>query len=196
MRYAGAAGPALPVWAWPVAGPRATDGLSVDSLGNLYVISSDPARNELWVLRRNPALPAGAGFLPPLLIDNSNFATTNKLRLLDTLVVRAAIPGGPGSGDLLVLLNDGRVLRYSAASLQNFLAGARPIAPPQTLVTAAQSPSAHKPTGMALWPTDGSLLVPTIGGAVLRFSLARHRPRPCPRLPPASVCRSEKSRLS
>ena len=60
VRYAGAAGRALPVWAWPVSGPRATDGLSVDSQGNLYVISSDPACDELWVLRRNPALPAGA----------------------------------------------------------------------------------------------------------------------------------------
>jgi len=171
VRYAAAAGPALPVWAWPVAGPRGTDGLSVDSQGNLYAISSDPARNELWVLRRDPALPPGAGFLPPLLVDNSNFSTTSKMRLLETVVVRTAIPGGPGTGDLLVLVNDGRVLRYSAASLQNFLAGTRPIAPPQTLVTAAQSPTSHKPTGMALWPTDGSLLVATIGGSVLRYTL-------------------------
>jgi hypothetical protein len=171
VRYAAAAGPALPVWAWPVAGPRATDGLSVDSQGNVYVISSDPARKELWVLRRNPALPPGAGLLAPLLVDNSNFAATNKMRLVDTAIVRAAIAGGPGSGDLLVLVSDGRVLRYSAASLQNFLAGAGPIAPPQTLVSASQSPIAHKPTGMALWPTDGSLLVATIGGSVLRYTL-------------------------
>lgn len=171
VRYAGATGAPQTLWAWPVAGPRGTDGLSVDAQGNLYVISSDAARNELWVMRRDPALPPGAGFLPPLLVDNANFATTSKMRLIETLVVRSPIAGGPGAGDLLVQVNDGRVLRYSAASLQAFLAGARPIAPPQTLISAKQCPSGETPTGMALWPTDGTLLVATIGGSVLRYTL-------------------------
>ncbi len=171
VRYAGSAGVPQTLWAWPVAGPRGTDGLSVDALGNLYVISSDAGRDELWVMRRDPALPPGAGFLPPLLVDNANFATTSKMRLIETVVVRSPIPGGPGSGDLLLLINDGRVLRYSAASLQAFLAGGRPIAPPQTLVTGAQCPAGQTPTGMALWPADGTLLVATVGGSVLRYTL-------------------------
>jgi len=171
VRYAAAAGPALPVWAWPVSGPRATDGMSVDTRGNLYVISSDPARKELWVLRRDPALPPGAGFLPPLLIDNTNFSTNSKLNLLETVVVRSAIANGPATGDLLVLISDGRVLRYSATSLQSFLAGAGPISPPQTLVAASQTTATQKPTGIALWPTDGTLLMATTGGSILAFKL-------------------------
>lgn len=171
VRYANSTGAPQTLWAWPVAGPRGTDGLSVDSQGNLWVISSDAARNELWVMRRDPALPPGAGFLPPLLVDNANFATTSKMRLLETAIVRSPIAGGPGSGDLLVLINDGRVLRYSADSLKAFLAGARPVAPPQTLVGVKQCPVGQTPTGMALWPTDGTLLVATVGGSVLRYQL-------------------------
>ncbi len=129
---------------------------------------------EVWVLKRDPAaLPTAPGFSAPIPMDSSSFGTSIKTRLLDTLVVRSAtpggLPGGLGAGDLLVLVNDGRVLRYSADSIKNFLAGARPIALPQTLIAAVRWPSGQTPTGMAVWPTDGSLLFPTIGGAVLRF---------------------------
>jgi hypothetical protein len=180
VRYAGASGPALPVWAAPTAGPRSPEGLSVDSFGNVYANRGDFGHPEVWVLRRDPALPAGAGFLAPVLMDSVSFGTAGKTRLLETLVVRSATAGGLGSGDLLVLVNDGRVLRYSAASIKSFLAGTGLTVPPQTLITAAQCPAGHTPTGMALWPADGSLLVPTIGGAVLRYSLTATGSAPMP----------------
>ena len=179
VRYAGASGPALTVWPGTSPGPSTPIGLSVDGFGDLFAFRGDVGHPELWVLKRNPALPPGAGFLAPVVVDKTGFGSSNQARVLDSLVVTSPTSGGLYAGDLLVLINDGRVLRYSAASLKNFLAGGGLTDPngeghqPKTLITVAKVPPGHASTGIALWPVDGSLLVSTVDGAVLRWDLTR-----------------------
>jgi hypothetical protein len=182
VRYPAAAGSAIPFWTAPAAGPKSPDGLSVDSSGNLFVVRGDAGHPELWVFPRDPGKAIGAGFLAPALIDDNSatghFGTATSTRLLETLVVPGATAAGLTPGDLLVLVNDGRVLRYSAADIKSFLKnGTKPS--PATVITAKQCPIGHTPTGMAMWPADSSitnfmdssLLVATVGGSVLRFQL-------------------------
>lgn len=184
VRYAGAAGSAFTVWplVTGAAGPKNPEGLSKDGGGNLFVNRGDAGHPELWVLPRNPALANGAAFLPPVLIDNTSFGTGSATRLLETLVVPGATAGGLTPGDVLVLVSDGRVLRYSAASIKSFLNnglanGPKPV--PRPVVTLAQCPIGQRPTGMAMWPadrsiagfSDSSLLVATVGGSILRYQL-------------------------
>jgi hypothetical protein len=182
VRYAGATGPAVNVWAAPAIGPKSPDGLSVDSSGNLFVVRGDVGRPELWVFRRDPAQPSGA-FLPPVLVDNTSYGTGSLTRLLETVVVRNATAGGLTPNDVLVLVSDGRVMRYSASSIKAFvnngliIPGPKPV--PQTVVTTRQSPLGQLPTGMAMWPadsslsgfSDSSLLVATLGGSILRYQV-------------------------
>ena len=176
VRYAGASGPALTVWNGTGSGPTTPIGLSVDGFGDLFAFRGDVGHPELWVLKRDPSLPAGAGFLAPVAVDKTGFGSSNQARVLDSLVVGTPTPGGLGAGDLLVLINDGRVLRYSAASLKSFLAGNGLIdvkegTQPKTLITPNKIPPGHASTGIAMWPADGSLLVSTVDGAVLRWDL-------------------------
>ena len=183
VRYAGAAATAVNIWAAPADGPKSPEGLSADSGGNLFVNRGDAGHPELWVLRRDPAYASGVAFLPPVLVDNTHFGTGIATRLLETLVVRGATAGGLAPGDLLVLVSDGRVMRYSAASIKAFINnGQNPTGPkpvPQTIVAIKQFPLGQTPTGMAMWPadssisgfSDSSLLVATIGGSILRFQL-------------------------
>jgi hypothetical protein len=191
VRYAAATGSWSTVWAAPAAGPKSPEGLSVDSSGNLFVNRGDAGHPELWVLPRDPSKANGAAFLSPVLMDNTSFGTGSTTRLLETLVVRGATAAGLTPGDLLVLVNDGRVLRYSAASIKAFLNnglanGPKPV--PQTVVTTKQCPVGHTPTGMAMWPadssiagfSDSSLLVATIGGSVLRYQLTPTGSTPLP----------------
>ena len=176
VRYAGASGSANQFWAYSTgnSGPRYPEGLAVDSAANLYVNRGDVGHPQVWVFQPNPQQPtAGGAFLTPrLMADSPAFSGYGKVRLLDALVVPAGIAGGPGTGDLLVLVSDGRVLRFPAADIKSFLAGTSPVVAPIALVAAAQCPRGQTPTGMALWPADGSLLVATVGGAVLRYSLS------------------------
>ena len=175
VRYAGASGPANAFWTYSptTPGPRYPEGLAADSSGNLYANRGDSGHPQVWVFKRNPVQPvAGGAFLAPVLMaDSSSISGYGKVRLLDALIVPAATPGGLGAGDLLVLVNDGRVLRFPAANIGNFLAGGS-VGAPITLIAAAQCPRGQTPTGMTLWPTDGSLLVATVGGAVLRYTLS------------------------
>jgi hypothetical protein len=174
VRYAGASGPANVFWAYSTGtpGPRYPEGLAVDSSANLYANRGETGRPQVWVFKRDPAQPAGAALLAPvLMVDSSSISNYGNVRLMDALVVPAATAGGLGAGDLLVLVSDGRVLRFPAAKIKNFLAGAGPVGAPITLVAAAQCPRGQTPTGMALWPADGSLLVATVGGNLLSYSL-------------------------
>jgi hypothetical protein len=181
VRYAGAAGPANTVWSGTGSGPKTPIGLSVDSFGNLFACRGDQGHPELWVLKPNPVQPpAGGAFLAPVLIDKTSFGTSGQTRLMDTLVVRTSVAGGLGAGDLLVLVSDGRVLRYSAVSIASFLAGHGLIGTPTTLIAASFFTQGHIPTSMAIWPTDGSLLIPTVDGAVRRYSLTPTGSTPMP----------------
>jgi len=181
VRYAGAAGHALSEFGGTGTGPRTPIGLSVDSFGNLFVARGDQGHPELWVFKRNPTQPvAGGSFLPPVLMDKTSFGALGSTRIMDTLVVRISIPGGLGAGDLLVLLNDGRVLRYSAASIASFIAGQGLIGTPTTLIAASVFTQGHVPTSIAIWPADGSLLIPTVDGAVKRYSLTPTGSTPMP----------------
>ena len=194
VRYTAAAGSATTVWpigATPPPGPKSPEGLSVDSSGNLFVVRGDSGHPELWVFPRDPNKAIGAAFLAPALIDDNSasghFGTATSTRLLETLVVPGATAAGLAPGDLLVLVNDGRVLRYSAASIKSFLNnGPKPV--PVTVVTTKQCPIGQTPTGMAMWPVDSSitnfmdssLLVATVGGSVLRYQLTPTGSNPLP----------------
>ena len=181
VRYAGATGSALTVWNGTGSGPSTPIGLSVDSFGNVFVGRGDQGHPELWVLKPNPVQPpAGGAFLAPVLIDKTSFGSSGQTRFMDTLVVRTSIAGGLGAGDLLVLLSDGRVLRYSAVSIASFVAGHGLIGSPATLIPASYFTQGHVPTSMAIWPTDGSLLVTTVDGAVRRYSLTPTGSTPMP----------------
>ena len=160
VRYAGATGPALTVWNGNGSGPSTPIGLSVDSFGNVFVCRGDQGHPELWMIKPNSVQPpAGGAFLAPALIDKTSFGSSGQTRIMDTLVVRTSISGGLGAGDLLVLLSDGRVLRYTAASIASFVAGHGLTGTPTPLIAASYFTQGHVPTSMAIWPTDGSLLV-------------------------------------
>jgi hypothetical protein len=175
VRYADATGVAVPVFsAASGPGPGAPDGLSVDGAGNLFVVSSASGNTkpaELWVFPRDPALPAGAGFLPPRLIDSS-FAGRAVQSLEETLIARTT-SAAAGAGDLLVLVGSpAAVLVYAAADVQNVIDGSGPITPVRTLISTAQFPAGIAPGGMDFWPADSSLLITTANGTILRYSFS------------------------
>jgi hypothetical protein len=152
-------------------GPVAPDGMSVDSAGNVFVASSasgNSTKSELWVLPRNGgSLPGGYGL--PLLVDR-NFGGLRPQFLEDSLIVRTATGVG-AVGDLLLLtIEPASVLQYSRASVAQVLAGSGPIAPYSTLLGAGDFPKREAPGGFDVWPYDGSLLITTGKGRILRFA--------------------------
>jgi hypothetical protein len=135
------------------------------------------------------------GYRAPLgLLDDDVAATTEiggvpTLIAAETLEETARVPATSGlltAGDLLVVSSSpAMVLRYRAADLQAFLAelaGNSPgdpppaelvpdvfIHPPESSVPASRRfPSGAQPSGVAFAP-DRSLLIPIVGGSVLRF---------------------------
>jgi len=174
-----------------VAGPQQPDGLSVDSAGNLYVITNKPSP-AVWVLPPSSAAPGGFG--APVLLD-SKFAGHEVDALVETVVVpstsvtRGLTGYGISPGDLLVLVADAdsdasdknegvTVFDYSASSIAAFLASpSTPLAAPAVALKEAQLLVSSKksavplPTGMDIWPVDGSLLLSTTAGSILQYAL-------------------------
>jgi hypothetical protein len=183
------------LWRYYGSGPMHPDGLSVDSAGNLYILTSklsDSARSAVYVLRANAA--SATGYDPaPLLIDTSCGYPNSLPVLLDSAVATTATAAW-SIGDLLVLVgnssNDGSyghgykqqsqasVLVYKQQSIAGVLAGGGPRGGPDaTLVSPAQFSSSETPTGLDFWPADSlithaTLLVSTDAGRILRFDAA------------------------
>jgi len=175
IRYAGAAGAATTIWSTSQGpGPQFPDGLSVDSDGDLFVVSTGSGTSkpeQLWVLPHDPSLPLGAGFLAPRLID-ATFGGVAVQSLEDTLVARTT-SAAANAGDLLLLASaPDTVFVYSAASVQSVIAGGPPISPTTELLTASQFPAGVDLGGMDFWPADNSLLITTSGGTILRYAFA------------------------
>jgi hypothetical protein len=171
VRYAGASGSPLVVWAADtvpaVPGPMSPIGMSADSFGNIFVGRGDYGSPELWMFKHN----SDGSYSPPILVDKAGFGTSNQTRIVDTVVVGTSIVNGPVVGDVLVLVNDGRLLRYSAALIKDVSAAQPYNGLPTTLIPAGIFNQGHIVTSVALWPTDGSALIPTVDGAVRRYKL-------------------------
>jgi hypothetical protein len=199
VRYAtpvaGAApAPSTLVWKYAGSGPMHPDGLSLDSAGNLYILSSkvgDSSRSAVYVLRANAS--SATGYDPaPLLIDSSCGYPSSLPALIDSTVATTTTAAW-NIGDLLVLVGSGNdddssyghgsyrqksqssVLVYKQQSIAAVLAGggARN-GPDATLITPAQFSSSESPTGLDFWPADthtthATLLVATDAGRILRF---------------------------
>jgi hypothetical protein len=199
VRYAGPSGTPLVsstvVWsaASNIPGPGKPDGLSVDAARNLYVVTNWPVP-QIWVLQ--PSATAPGGYAAPMLLDTL-FARCKIGLLVETVVVPNTLPAavqaalannGINAGDLLVLMADINfdpydrrehvtVLDYSAASIQAFLADPSYEINPTSAVLETQfrQPYRHSvplPTGMDIWPADGSLLISTDNGNILQFTLS------------------------
>ena len=181
LLYAGAVGEAQVVWtpaagiANPVegVGPVHPNGLSTDAIGNLFVVSSSPGKStsaELWAFARNPAGPLLGGYALPQLVDN-DFGGI-EVALLEESVSSRSSEDFAGLGDLLVLASDPATLfRYEAQDIQNVLLGMGQI-DPEVLISADEFPAGAEPGGFAMWPQDGSVLVTTGNGRILRYSAA------------------------
>jgi hypothetical protein len=172
VRYADATGASTTLWSTTMGpGPTYPDGLSLDGNGNLYVVSSASGNTkpaELWVFPRDTSVPVGAAFRAPRLVDSS-FGGVAVQALEETLSVRTA-GSGASPGDLLVLSSSpALVLVYSAAALDAVINGSGPISPSRTLIPTARFPAGLAPGGMDIWPPDGSLLITTANGSVLRY---------------------------
>jgi len=147
------------------------------------------------VLKPSPTAPGG--YAAPLLLD-VKFAGWEVDALVETVVVPATLPAavqaalasnGIHAGDLLALVADNdfdprdtheriTLFDYSALSIQKFLSDPRyPIKPPSIALRQPQfpttsSPGSPLPTGMDLWPVDGSLLIATNKGTILQYTLS------------------------
>jgi hypothetical protein len=197
IRYTPAANGNQPVenvvWSYSSSGsgPAHPDGLSVDSSGNLYIVTSklnDSTTNAVWVL---PASPGSAtGYVgQPLLIDGT-FATANGVKVLQETVIATTATAAWGAGDLLVLVgngsssnsqnntNDADVLVYKAGSVAKVLGLSGPLSQPDAIIlNPKQFPNGEYPVGMDFWPADAlvahpTLLIATTAGRVLRFDFS------------------------
>jgi hypothetical protein len=185
--------PSVVVWSATsgVSGPQNPDGLSVDSAGNLYVISNHPS--QVWVLQPSTSAPGGFGN-PQLLYQFGDRPEADAL--VETVVVlgTSSQPGpaqlasnGIFAGDLLVLVADTdsdptdehegvTVFDFSAASIATFLAGgATPTPTPalneKQILAPCFKGKVPLPTGMDISPVGGSLLLSTNTGTILQFTL-------------------------
>src|SRR3984957_3983906 len=189
VRYSGPSyGTGTVIFNWAAkgkgSGPAYPVGLSVDSTGNLYVISPSSKQDptpSLWVL---PYSATTGNYGAPILIDDT-FGGVKTLALAEVLVAgSAATADGAAApawnaGDLLVLVGDSfnaRVIVYSQAAINGVIQTSRALAGPNsTAVTLAQfKGKSALPLGMDIWPPDAttkgvSLLFATVDGRLIRF---------------------------
>ncbi len=159
-------------------GSGAAQGLTVDTTGNLYVLSSScdfDGAPSLWVFPVNKQGVYGA----PILIDHS-FGWIKTSTLAETLIAGTTTTLFQ-AGDLVVLvgdLSDARVIVYSQAAIAGVLATGKALSgPTSTAVPWSKfAPLWAVPIGMDLWPADAthgpSLLITTTDGRILRFDTA------------------------
>jgi hypothetical protein len=179
------------VWSYSGNGPAHPDGLSVDSAGNLFIVTSklnDSTTNALWVLPVSAGSATGYA-ASPLLIDQT-FGTANGVKTLQETLVATTTTAAWASGDLLVLVgngsssnsqknsNDANVLRYTASTIASVLnGGGAHTGPDAVIINPGQFPAGEYPTGMDVWPADAlvshpTLLTTTTAGRLLRFDFS------------------------
>jgi hypothetical protein len=175
----------------PSPGPAQPNALSVDTYGNLFVVSSSGAfdsKPSVWVL---PFNAANGTYGSPVLIDN-RFGGVLTLALAETLIAPTKTPLW-NAGDLLVLVGDSfaaRLIVYSQGAIYaNAATGV--INPANRLNLAGPSSTAipfakflgvlADPFGMDIWPanttlgTNTGVLFTTIDGRILRFDTAQNK---------------------
>jgi hypothetical protein len=188
-------------WTKLGAGPARPNGLSVDSNGNLFVVSSsglfDP-KPSVWVLPFNGSANlycsgAAGAYCAPVLIDGK-FGGTLTLALAETLVASTSAVTSTkavlwNAGDLLVLVGDSfdaRLIVYSQTKLYSkglLATHAMPLSAP----TSTPIPwvkfllELAAPFGMDLWPANttlganASVLFTTIDGRILNFNTVQNK---------------------
>lgn len=197
VRYAAGATSSTPVWSYGNAGgPAHPDGLSLDSAGNLYVVTSklnDKTTSAIWVLAVSSASPTGFAAAPQLI--DASFTTANGVQLLKETVVATSNTTAWSAGDLLVLVGNGSssnsqnnsnnadVLVYKQATIANVMATHTAVtAPDVMLMNPSQFPSGEFPVGMDFWAATDSLsgqptlLIATNAGRVLRYDFSNGTP--------------------
>jgi hypothetical protein len=163
-------------------GPTSPDGLSVDSAGNLYFVSTQSA--QLWVLPASATSATGYASTP-LLVSAAFSGGYGVVRLRETAVA-ASSTGAWHLGDVLLLVgnknstsnqntNNDAVYLYRAATISQVLNGAGPVsAPDEVLISGTQFPNKEYGLGMDFWPADAldanpTLLILTTAGRILRY---------------------------
>jgi hypothetical protein len=140
------------------------DGVSLDSSGNLYLVTSSPGPSpaKVWTLPTGGIRPGGYG--DPVVVDSnvpSEFLEDTKIATFSAGLLEA--------GDLLVLSRrPATVFRYR----KGVSGWDRSV-----LVPESSFPANARPTGMSFAPSR-DLLVSTFGGDILRFGTAGARVLP------------------
>jgi hypothetical protein len=170
----------------PGSGPAHPDGLSVDSAGNLYIVTSkrnDSTTPSIWVLPADASQASGYA-QTPLLIDSASFSANGVTTIQETAVATSNSAAW-SAGDLLVLVgiknqsNDGNIgvlIKFTAATIAGVLSGGGPrTAPDLVLITSGQLVTAEFPVGMDFWPADAvvpghtTMLLAMSTGRLLRY---------------------------
>jgi hypothetical protein len=151
------------------------NGLSVDSVGNLFAVNDAPGSSPLpqvWTLTQ-----AGVSTL----IDtntSSGGSLSPQQAVVETMIVGPSLGGAANSGDLLVVSNGpDEILLYPG---NGSTGPSVPNHSPGTLVPQCSKkgppipciPAGSSPQGIAFWPEDNSLLITTSSGTILKASFA------------------------
>jgi hypothetical protein len=182
-------------WTTVGSGPAQPNGISADSYGNLFVVSSSSSKDRkpsVWVL---PINNANGAYGPPVLIDNT-FGNALTLALAETVVASTGAVTSKNTvlwnaGDLLVLVGDSldaRLTVYSKAKIYGLntngaiATNALPMSGPSSIAIPFLSflEQLALPFGMDIFPattpgTDTSVLFTTIDGRVLRFDTFQNK---------------------